>query len=49
VDVRSWDKDREGQLMFAVVLAFLVLRYNLAVFDERARDGRPHFHVEEAD
>jgi hypothetical protein len=49
VDVRSWDKDPAGQLIFAALLSYLAPKYNVAIFDERARDSRPHFHIEEAD
>lgn len=48
-DCRSWDKTPEEQLVWAVVLAFVARKHNLAVFDERARDAGPHWHIEVAD
>lgn len=48
VDLRVRDKDRSQQDTFLNVLASLSYAFGLAVFDERMRDGEPHFHVEEA-
>lgn len=49
VDLRAWDKDPAGQAVFLGILSYIAQRANLAVFDERARDHSPHFHVETAD
>lgn len=49
VDMRSWDKDDAAQLLWGALLAYLTPRWNLAVFDERARDKGPHWHIEVAD
>jgi hypothetical protein len=48
VDLRVRDKDRAQQDTFLAVLSCLSYSFGLAVFDERMRDGEPHFHVEEA-
>ncbi len=48
VDVRVRDKDRTQQLTFLAVLGYFVSVFGLAVFDERARSGETHFHIEEA-
>jgi hypothetical protein len=48
VDVRVRDKDRAQQGVFLAVLGYFVPGYGLAVFDERARAGETHFHIEEA-
>jgi len=49
VDLRAWDKDPAGQAVFLGIISYIAQRANLAVFDERARDHSPHFHVELAD
>ena len=49
VDMRSWDKDDAQQVLWGTILAYLAPRWNLAVFDERARDKGPHYHIEVAD
>jgi len=48
-DQRSRDKTPDEQLLWAVVLAHVAQKHNLAVFDERARDSGPHWHIERAD
>jgi len=49
VDLRARDKGPAEQLLFGLLLADYAQRFNLAVFDERARDKSPHWHVELAD
>ncbi len=48
-DMRSWDKTPAEQIVWATTLSEFVMKYNLAVFDERARDHSPHWHIEQAD
>jgi hypothetical protein len=48
VDVRVRDKSPTQQLAFANVLQYFVAPFGIAVYDERARDGQSHFHIEEA-
>jgi hypothetical protein len=48
VDVRVRDKDRTQQGVFLAVLGYYVPGFGLAVFDERARPGETHLHIEEA-
>ncbi len=46
LDLRAVDKTLEEQLVFTNVIVFLGERLGVALFDERAKPGEPHYHVE---
>ena len=46
IDVRTSDKDGEGNMVFLTVLNYAARSMPITVFDERNLPGAPHIHIE---
>lgn len=46
VDVRTEDKDPQGNMLFLMVLVYAAEAMPITIFDERNLPGAPHLHIE---
>lgn len=46
IDIRTIDKDAEGNMVFLTVLAYAARVMPITIFDERNLPGAPHLHIE---
>lgn len=46
VDLRTNDKDGEGNMVFLTFLSYATRSMPITVFDERNLPGAPHIHIE---
>ena len=46
VDIRTEDKDPQGNMLFLMVLVYAVEAMPITIFDERNLPGNPHIHIE---
>jgi hypothetical protein len=46
LDIRTNDKDAEGNMVFLVMVSYAARIMPITVFDERNLPGAPHLHIE---
>ena len=46
IDIRTEDKDPQGNMLFLMVLVYAAEAMPITIFDERNLPGSPHIHIE---